>query len=412
MNNGIQELLTYVLIGLIVILVLLVIIFIILKTKEKLKNKNLKDITDKGKNLGEKEKPQKQYNKQSILSFMEFEKVEDNMIIQKEKKKYLMVVEAQGVNYDLMSGVEKNGVEQGFVQFLNTLRHPIQIYIQTRTVNLDGSINNYKKRLKKVQDNYLKAEMDYTSRVNSGRFDEKELEQFKIEYIKQKNLYEYGSDIIKNTEQMSFNKNILTKNYYIIIPYFYEEIESKKYSEEEIKNIAFSELYTKAQAIISSLYVCGIKGKVMDSMELIELLYIAYNRDDSELFNLDKMMAGGFEDLYSTSQDVLEKRSIELDKRIKEKAKSKANEVVLQAIEENEKEKEIQEKEENLEKLINQMAKMFINENEQYIGVDVANKAKTIIDEEQKEDEESKEKEEKSDVKEKKKTTTRRKRSQ
>lgn len=412
MNNGIQELLTYVLIGLIVILVLLVIIFIILKTKEKLKNKNLKDITDKDKNKKEKEKPQKQYNRQSVLSFMEFEKVEDNMIIQKEKKKYLMVVEAQGVNYDLMSGVEKNGVEQGFVQFLNTLRHPIQIYIQTRTVNLDGSINNYKKRLKKVQENYRKAEMDYTSRVNSGRYDEKQIEHFKIEYVKQRNLYEYGSDIIKNTEQMSFNKNILTKNYYIIIPYFYEEIESKKYNEEEIKNIAFSELYTKAQAIISSLYVCGIKGKVMDSMELIELLYVAYNRDDSELYNLDKMMAGGFEDLYSTSQDVLEKRSKELDKRIQEEAEARANEVVLQAIEENEKEKEIREKEDNLEKLINQMAKMFISENEQYIGVDVANKAKTIIDEGPKENEESKEKEEKSDVKEKKKTTTRRKRSQ
>ena len=49
----------------------------------------------------------------------EFEKVEDNMIIQK-KGKYLMVLECQGINYDLMSEMEMASVEQGFIEFLNT----------------------------------------------------------------------------------------------------------------------------------------------------------------------------------------------------------------------------------------------------------------------------------------------------
>ena len=63
-------------------------------------------------------------NKQSIFNFMEFDTVTDNMIVQKNGSKYLMVVECQGINYDLMSGVEKTSVEEGFVQFLNTLRYP------------------------------------------------------------------------------------------------------------------------------------------------------------------------------------------------------------------------------------------------------------------------------------------------
>ena len=71
-------------------------------------------------------------NKQSIFNFMEFDTVTDNMIVQKNGSRYLMVVECQGINYDLMSGIEKTSVEEGFVQFLNTLRYPIQIYIQTR----------------------------------------------------------------------------------------------------------------------------------------------------------------------------------------------------------------------------------------------------------------------------------------
>ena len=42
-------------------------------------------------------------------------------------------------------------VEQGFLQFLNTLRYPIQLYIQTRTVNLESSINTYKQRVNEIK---------------------------------------------------------------------------------------------------------------------------------------------------------------------------------------------------------------------------------------------------------------------
>ncbi len=81
---------------------------------------------------------------------MEFDTVEDNMISTKNGGKYvIMVVECQGINYDLMSEVEKNAVEEGFIQFLNTLRHPIQIYTQTRTINLESSIQTYRDKVKK-----------------------------------------------------------------------------------------------------------------------------------------------------------------------------------------------------------------------------------------------------------------------
>lgn len=403
MNDSIQNALTYSLIFMIGVLVILVIIFVILKLKERQENNPKKDKKNKLTSKTNNVEVKKEYNKQSIFDFMEFEKIEDNMIIQKSKKKYLMAIECQGINYDLMSGVEKTSVEQGFLQFLNTLRHPIQIYIQTRTVNLVGSISTYKEKLKQIQDKLIKADMDYRSKVNIDSFPTEELNKKRMELIKQRNLYEYGADIIKNTEQMSFNKNILTKKYYIIIPYYPEEIENKDYAEDEIRNLAFSELYTKAQSIISSLYVCGIKGKVLDSTELIELLYVAYNRDDSDMYNLNSLLGAGFEELYSTAPDVLEKRSRELDKKIEEEAKKKANEKVLEAVDETERQKEVRKKEENMNKLIDEMAKMFISDNERYIGEDIANKAKEKIDEE------SEEKGGKvDDKKEKTKTTTRR----
>lgn len=383
MNNQTIGVLTYVLIFMVVILFVLLAIFGVLKFKEissKNKEKELLKEKNRDRQKDKNESTGKEYNKQSIFSFMEFDKIEDNMIVKKDGKTYLMVIECQGINYDLMSGVEKTSVEQGFLQFLNTLRHPIQIYIQTRTVNLGSSINTYKNKVKEIQDKLVKTDMDYRQRVNSKQYTKEELEKYNLEVVKQRNLYEYGLDIIRNTEQMSFNKNILTKQYYIIIPYYSEDIENKDFDKEEIKNIAFSELYTKAQSIISSLFVCGINGKILDSTQLTELLYIAYNRDESEVYELNKVLNSGFEEIYSTAPDVLDKKMKELDKKIEEDAIRKANEMVFEASEENEKEKAVKEKEKKIDKLIDDMAKMIIEQNETFLDSEVTKRAKAKID--------------------------------
>ena len=315
------------------------------------------------------------YNKQSIFSFMDFDKVEDNMIIRKNGNKFLMIIECQGINYDLMSGMEKNGVEQGFIQFLNTLRYPIQIYVQTRTVNLEGSIISYKARVKEIQDRLLKKQMEYNKLEGLGVIG-KELDNAKLELTREKNLYEYGIDIINNTERMSLNRNILRKHYYVIISYTPEEMSNSNYSKDEIKNIAFSDLYTRAQSIISALGVCGINGKILDSNGLAELLYIAYNRDDSEVYNLEKAFNSVYDEMYSTAPDVFEKRIKEINIRIKEEAQKKANEVIIQAAEESEKERRAKQKEAEMEDLINQMANLIIEENESLVGSELAEKAK------------------------------------
>lgn len=403
-SNQLINLLTILLGIMIGVLCILCLVFLVLKLKSR-EHKEKKVVKQQEENAKIKAKtltPQN-YTKESIFKFMEFDGIEDNMILQKGGKRFLMVIECQGVNYDLMSGLEKNSVEQGFLQFLNTLRHPIQIYTQTRTVNLQGSISTYKEKINEIKDTLVKTEMEYRTKVNIGGYSREELEKLRLEVVKQRNLYEYGLDIIKNTEQMSFNKNILTKQYYIIIPYYPEDSENKDYDKGEIKNLAFSELYTKAQSIISALYVCGINSKILNSTELAELLYVAYNRDDSEVYDLNKMLNSGYEELYSTAPDVLDKRMKEIDKKIEEDAVKRANQAVLEASQESEKEKAVREKEQKIDKLIDDMAKMIIEENEKLIGQEVAEKAKDKIEKETKGRKGGKEDEQKE-----KKTTTRR----
>ena len=374
-SNEISNMLTYLLIGLLIILFILFIILIFLKMKDTKKEEK----KAKKQNI-ELQNQENMYNKQSVKSFMEFDEIDDNMIWRKKQNKYIMIIESQGINYDLMSGIEKNSVEQGFLQFLNTLRYPIQIYIQTKPVNLESSIITYKERVNKIKDILVKRQMEYRSMARNEIYSKQQIKEQEYEILRLQNLYEYGIDIINNTERMNMNRNILRRHYYIVIAYTPEDDSKSKYDQEEIKNMAFNELYTRAQSLINSLNVCSINSKILDSYELSELLYVAYNRDESEIYDLRKAIKAGYDELYTTAPDVLDKRMKELDKYIEEAAIKKANESLLEVSERKQKEREIEEKEKEKDDLIDQMAKIILEENERTLGKELKEEAQKEID--------------------------------
>lgn len=372
MNNPekIMQILTIVAVILIFVIIGLALAYVYIKTKGKRKEKQ------KEKDITEEKSVRPEYNIKSVLDFMEFERVEDNMIIQK-KGKYLMVLECQGVNYDLMSEMERASVEQGFIQFLNTLRTEIQIYVQTRTVNLEESLNSYKAKFEEIQKEYEQAEAKYEQMKRSEQYSDEELQKAYMEVLKQRNKYEYTEDIIANTEKNNLNNSVLHKKYYIIIPAYEDELLIQNCSKEEIQNMVFSELYTKARSIARTLARCEVNARVLDSEGLIDLLYVAYNRDESDVFSARRALQAGFEDLYTTAPDVIDRKIKLLDKQIEEEAVKVATEAINEA--RSDKEMLLRIREQNRQNLIYDFADNLIDENESYIGEDVSADAKAKI---------------------------------
>ena len=368
------NLLTYVLIAVLAIMIVLLIVlggiylvnkFQNRKKEEKVKVKNVDINSQNG-----KRKKYKNYTVESINDFMEFDTIIDNMISQKDGKRYIMIVACQGINYDLMSEAEKNAVEESFIQFLNTIRYPIQIYTQTRTVNLNDSIQSYKKNIKEIEATLERQELNYNEMVRSESYTEAELNRAYFELTKRRNLYEYGKDIVYNTEKMSLNKNVLNQKYYVVIPYYLEDIEDTKYDAEEQRGLAFAELYTRAQTIIRTLSACGINGRVMTSNELVELLYMAYNRDEAEVYSIEKALKAGYDELYTTAPDVIDKQMRELNKEIEAEAVKKAKAKIAEV--KSEKQKVLQEKRNKKLDLIDELAKLIIEKNVETLGDEVA----------------------------------------
>ena len=366
--DGLMSGLTVILIMLILFIIVLIFIYWNMSRKAKKEAEEKEKITS-----GTTTKIATQYTRKSINKFMQFDKIEDNMIVQDNGQRYLMVIECEGVNYDLMSQVEKTAVESGFVEFLNTLRFPIQLYTQTRTVNIGESIQNYKNKLSITKKELDIKQQEYARFLKSDNYNEKQAEIMKRELLRMKNLYEYGKDVIDDIQKTSQNRNVLRKHYYIVVPYYAAEIGTDLLNEEEKKAMIFSELYTRAQSLIRALFSCEMKCKILDSNELVELLYIAYNRDESEVYSVEKAIQAGYNELYSTAPDVLDKRMKAIDEQIEQNAVQLAKEAIDEV--RAEKERKIKKKEEQFDELVKQMAEALLEENKKYVGKEVTEKA-------------------------------------
>lgn len=306
---------TVITICIVIMIILIGIVFFIWWQNKKKANGEEISITK-----NKKESSAKLQGIESMNEFLAFDKIVDSMIVRKKGEQYVMVIQCKGVNYDLLGQEEKVAVENGFVQFLNMLRFPIQLYVQTRSLNLKGNIEQYEEKINAVKEEILKIDSHIKKETANGRMDL--VRRLQFERRRKMNILEYGMDITNYVSRMSQNRNVLQQNTYVVLAYYKSEFggEINNYSREEVENIAFSELYTRAQTLIRGLAAAGVSGRVINSEELAELLYIAYNRDDSELINIRKSVDAQYDSLYNTAKDVLEKQKEVIESKIESEA--------------------------------------------------------------------------------------------
>ncbi|MDD3304478.1 MAG: hypothetical protein PHP54_06160 [Clostridia bacterium] len=341
--------LTFPLILLVIVGIFGVIFFVVTKKQEKASNllaKNTNTGNKNSKNIKNDVKSE-EIKKEDVFKFMEFDRVLDSMIVQNNGSKFTMAIKCKGINYDLMSDVEQISVEEGFITFLNTLRYPIQLYVQAQNVDLKGVIQEYKNNISSVRSDFERLDDEYNKVVESFDSTHQEIERVENERNKVLNVYEYAADIINYVERMSTNKSLLQRNFYVLVSYRSSEIAGlDKFSKEEILNICYTELLTRAQGIINGLSACSVEGRVLDSNEVADLLYMAYNRDDKGLLSVKEAIDSGFYRLYSTSDEAFFKRSEMLNEQIEQEAKIKSLSALKKAIERGEyatpKQKEIE----------------------------------------------------------------------
>lgn len=267
----------------------------------------------------------------SILEFLNFEKVQDGMIVRDEATEYAMVLQCNGVNFDLRSENEKLGIEEGFMQFLNTLKYPVQLYVQTRSLNFTETLNKYHSRIDGFRGQIEEIEKNIEKAKAVG--DEEKVNSLNFEKQKKLNLYEYALDTIKYTEGLNKNKNVLQQKTYVIVSYNVSEIGPKlqEYTMEERSDFVFEELHTRCNTLISALMMSQVSARILDSEELVELLFNAYNRDELENINLKEYLRKDYDSLYTRSEDYFVKRKKLIENEISRAAVELASTSIIKA---------------------------------------------------------------------------------
>ncbi len=218
-------------------------------------------------------------NPNSTQNTLLISEIRDGIVIMNDGS-FRSVVMLKSINFDLMSPGEREGVEYGYQGFLNSLYFPVQIFVRSQKVDLGPYIQKLDK-IRSEHDNMLLALLmeDYIA---------------------------YMAGLAEQT-------NVMDKKFYMVIPYFpvadaqkvvqaskgfmegiFGKKEQKVIINEADLETAKTELRDRTQAVLAALMQCGVQGLPLDTNELIELYYDAYNPDTAtrqQLKNFDDLNA-------------------------------------------------------------------------------------------------------------------------
>lgn len=180
----------------------------------------------------------KSQNKVSSRKQIQIKEVTDNILILPNHE-YRMILETSSVNFELKSEAEQDVIIDSFQNFLNALPCPIQILIRVREVDVDRYVEGVS-TLKTTETNEI-----YRNQIDA-----------------------YTS-FIKTL--VSGNK-ILTRHFYVVIPY---QDSDKKGDRTIIKE----HLTLEKDIVARGLEKLGMKARLLDSFEILELFYSFYNKD-------------------------------------------------------------------------------------------------------------------------------------
>lgn len=210
--------------------------------------------------------------------------IRDGIVIMNDGT-YRAVLMCRSINFDLMSPQEREAVEFSYQGFLNSLYFPIQIFIRSQKVD----IRPYLEKLEKL-------------RSGMGNM----------------LLGLLAEDYIEFLADIAGQANIMDKKFYVVISYpeagetprkalaqstsFFTSLAGlfrpKKEPHVTIDSAtlekAKTELRNRVEACMQGLLQCGVQSVPLNTQELIELYYDAYNPDTAtrqQLRNFDDLTA-------------------------------------------------------------------------------------------------------------------------
>jgi len=198
-------------------------------------------------------------SKNATQEFVPVDDVRDGIVILKDGG-MRGVLMASSINFSLKSDDERQAILLQFQDFLNSLDFSIQILVQSRRLDIRPYIALLEGRYKEQTNDLMKIQIE-----------------------------QYMAFIKSFTE----STNIMTKNFFIVIPYDAAIIKAgskfsfgSKSKDESAKEEDFEEkknqLEQRMGVVEQGLVRCGVRVAKLGNDEVIELFYKIFNPGESE----------------------------------------------------------------------------------------------------------------------------------
>ena len=201
----------------------------------------------------------------STQSTLMISELRDSLVIMKDGS-FRAVIACQSINYDLMSEMERDGVEFSYQQFINSLNFTTQILVRSQRVDIGPYIERLAE-IRRSNDNMLLGVL--------------------------------MDDYIDFIDALSQEANIMDKSFFIIIPYYPDPNAEKVL--QQTKNFfksfniskdpqvtkidrttydaAVKEINNRVESVMNGLYNIGIHSVRLNTRELASLYYNFNNPD-------------------------------------------------------------------------------------------------------------------------------------
>ena len=189
--------------------------------------------------------------------FLEIEEIKQGLVILRDKslRGILMV---SSLNFALKSEEEQNAIIYQFQSFLNSLDFSIQLFVQSRRLNMTGYLDKLKELEEKQENELLKVQTAEYRKFVSGLLAE---------------------------------GIIMTKNFFVVVPFTLIEIPGMGKKErkgisvltEEQFQRAKSQILQRMEFVALGLKRCGLQTAPLNTSELIELFWSLYHPEEAEV---------------------------------------------------------------------------------------------------------------------------------
>ncbi len=198
-------------------------------------------------------------NKFSTQEFLEMKEIKEGIIILKDNAlRAVMIVSS--LNFALKSQEEQESIIYQFQEFLNSLDFSCQILVQSRKLNITGYLEKLEELEGKQKNELLK--------IQTGEYR-------------------------KFIEELIKGGSIMSKNFYIVVPYSILEAQgintAKKLKKITIPSLTQedfrrckNQLWQRLEFLGLGLRRCGLTAVPLTSPELVELFWSLFHPQEAE----------------------------------------------------------------------------------------------------------------------------------